>query len=110
MDQVVGGSHGLATLEAMAFGKPVVCYIKPSLVPKFPPELPIVNANQDNLAEVLAGLLADGARRQRIGRQSRAYVEKYHDAHDVARRLVTIYEELLAKSRRGRNGARSRVH
>ena len=96
LDQFVIGEHGVAAIEAMAFGKPTICYIKPSLVQKFP-DLPIVNANQENLAEVISSLLKDGQRRYEIGRLSRTYVEKYHDAHKIARKLVAMYEELLAK-------------
>jgi len=95
LDQFVIGTIGLASLEAMAMGKPVLCYIKPSLVDKFPSDLPIVNANQENLAEVLEALLEDGQRRNRIGRLSRAYVEEYHDAHQLVRGLKTIYQKLL---------------
>lgn len=100
LDQFVIGAEGFVSLEAMALGKPTVCYIKPSLLPKYPPELPIVNANQDNLADVLKDLLEDGARRHEIGRRGRAYVEKYHDSRQLAVQLVSIYEELLHKSRR----------
>lgn len=99
-DQFVAGAHGLASLEAMALGKPTLCYIKPSLVETYPLDFPIVNANQDNLAEVLGTLLENGALRHQIGRQSRAYVEKYHDAHKIARDLVKIYEEVIEKNRK----------
>lgn len=97
LDQFVIGEHGVAALEAMALGKPTVCYIKPSLVPRYPAELPIVNANQENLTKVIKDLLEDGQRRYEIGRSSRAYVEKYHDAHKIAHQLVAIYKELLDK-------------
>lgn len=100
LDQFVIGSFGMAAVEAMALGKPALCYIKPSLVSRLPPDLPIINANQDNLVEVLGSLLEDGQRRHEIGRQSRAYVEKYHDAHQIARQLVTIYQELIEKKQR----------
>ena len=101
VDQLISGMHGVAALEAMALGKPVVCYIKPSVISQYPPDFPIVNANQDNLAQVLGSLLEDEQRRHEIGRQSRAYVEKYHDAHQIARQLVSIYQELIDKTRRG---------
>ena len=97
LDQFVVGGFGAAALEAMAMGKPVVCYI-PSIIKGLPPDFPIVNANQDNLAEVLGALLENGALRHQIGRQSRAYAEKYHDAHKIARDLVKIYEELIEKN------------
>ena len=98
LDQFVCGGHGLAALEAMALGKPTFCYIKPSLVSLYPSDLPIVNANQDNLAEVLDKFLKNGKLRYEIGRKSRAYVQKYHDAHMLARDLVKIYEELIRRT------------
>ncbi|MEM4202665.1 MAG: glycosyltransferase [Candidatus Methanomethylicaceae archaeon] len=106
LDQFVSGSFGVAALEAMALGKPVVCYIKPSLIPQLPSDCPIVNANQDNLVEVLGSLLEDGQRRHELGREGRAYVEKYHDAHQIARQLVTVYQELIEKNQRDRHGRR----
>ena len=54
LDQFVIGAEGFASLEAMAYGKPAVCYIKPSLASKYPPGCPIVRASQDDLARVLA--------------------------------------------------------
>lgn len=99
LDQFVIGVHGLAASESMALGKPIICYINPSLMSKYPADLPIVVANQDNLAEVLGGLLVDGRRRHEIGRQSRAYVEKYHDSRVIARQLVEIYAELIEKKK-----------
>jgi len=97
IDQLVIGGHGLAALESMAFGKPTVCYINSSFFPDYPDDLPIVNANQENLTDVLGGLLENGEKRNEIGRLSRAYIEKYHDAHKIARDLVAIYQELLEK-------------
>ena len=99
IDEVVYGAYGLAAMEAMALGKPTFCYIKPSLIKTYPDDLPIVNANQKNFANVLADLLKGGKKRHEIGRRSRLYVEKHHDAHKIARDLAAIYEELLAKVR-----------
>lgn len=103
IDQLNIGSHGLAAVEAMALGKPTLCYLKPSLVGRYPSELPIVNVNHDNLTEVLSGLIQDGQKRHEIGLQSRRYVEKYHDAHKVARDLVKLYEQLIHQKQKGRS-------
>jgi len=105
LDQFVTSGYGMGAIEAMAMGKAVVSYISPPVAPLFPPDLPIVNANQDNLADVLEELLKDGRLRRELGRRGRAYVEKYHDAHHIARQLVAIYRELIAK-----NGGTLRRH
>jgi len=102
LDQFIIGAHGLASLEAMALGKPAICYIKPSLLPEYPPDCPIVPADPDHLAEVLGALLSDGPRRAELGRRGRAYIEAHHDARARAAETLGLYRELLARQRRGR--------
>ena len=102
IDQFAAGAHGLAAVEAMALGKPVVGYIMPGLREQLPADLPIVDATRENLAEVIGGLLADGARRTRLGRQGRAFVERHHDAVAIAQKLVGHYEKLLEGAGRRR--------
>ena len=92
LDQFVLGGYGLAALEAMALAKPVVLYVKPSLLAQYPTDLPVINATQENLADVLASLLTDGSLRHATGLRSRAYVERHHDALAAARQLISIYE------------------
>jgi glycosyltransferase involved in cell wall biosynthesis len=82
----------------MAFGKPTLCFIKPSLIKTYPADFPIINAKPDNLVEVLASLLENGTLRNQIGRQSRAYVAKYHDSHKIAQDLVKIYQKMNGKN------------
>jgi hypothetical protein len=95
LDQFIIGSFGSVSLEAMALGKPAVCYLTPTVRAALPADYPVVNANPDNLVEVLAALLADGPRRHDLGRRGRAYVEQYHEINQVARQLVQVYQELL---------------
>jgi glycosyltransferase involved in cell wall biosynthesis len=99
LDQFVLGDFGSASLEAMALGKPAVCYIKPTLAAQYPPDLPIVKATQETLTDVLEQLIANGKWRSELGRRGRAYVEKYHDAFQVTCKLKDIYQELLQKYR-----------
>lgn len=91
IDQLVIGDFGLASVEAMALGKPVICYVKPSLQSRYPRELPLVNASPVTLPEVLAGLLGDGPRRHRLGRESREWVETHHDADRFIQQLTGYY-------------------
>ncbi len=98
LDQFTIGAEGLASLEAMALGKPVVCFIKPSLRGRYPPNLPIVIADQDSLAETVTALLEDGPRRRALGVQSRQYVEAYYDARKLAAELIEIYQDLQRRN------------
>jgi len=95
LDQFIVGSYGMVSLEAMALGKPVLCYLKAPILPRLPIDFPVVNANQENLADVLEEFIVDGQRRHDIGRLGRAYIEKYHDAHVIAGELIEIYQDLL---------------
>jgi len=95
VDQLILGHYGLASVEAMALGKPVICYISPSMQSIYPPDLPVVIASQENLFDVLHELITDGRRRHELGRRGRAYVEKYHDATKIAHDLVDIYRTVI---------------
>lgn len=94
IDQLVYGAHGGQAVEAMALGKPTVCYIREDLVARYPKELPLINANPDTIEERLAQLIVDGKLRREVGIKSRAYAEKYHDSVIIARQLVDIYQSL----------------
>ncbi len=100
LDQFVWGDRGMAALEAMALGKPVICWIKPQLVPLYPADNPIINASQDSLSAILESLLHDGTRRHMVGRQGRAFVEREYHIPTVAGALVDMYIDVLHLSRR----------
>ncbi len=93
IDQLRGGAHGVFACEAMALGKPVICYILPELVAGFPEGFPIINANPDTIASVLEEWIQSPARLNEVGKQSRAYAERVHDVRKVAADLITIYRK-----------------
>lgn len=95
VDQLILGAHGVASVEAMAFGKPVLCYINPEIGKNYPAELPIINASPENVVEKLEMLLKNPGLRNETGKKSREYVEKYHDDRKMARELVEIYREVI---------------
>jgi glycosyltransferase involved in cell wall biosynthesis len=98
IDQIILGGHGMAALEAMAFGKPVMCYLIPEVFEAgLPAECPIVNTNPDNIEEELEKLLKDANLRSKIGVQSRIYVERYHDADKIGLQLIELYKKELEK-------------
>jgi hypothetical protein len=93
VDQLCAGGHGVFSCEAMALGKPVICYILPELVAGFPEGFPIINANPDTIASVLEEWILSPARLHEVGKQSRAYAERVHDVRKVARDLIRIYQK-----------------
>jgi glycosyltransferase involved in cell wall biosynthesis len=101
LDQFTIGAEGLASLEAMALGKPVVCFVKPAIRSRYPGSLPIVSTDQDGLAEAVAGLLKDGQRRHALGVQGRQYIEQYYDARKLAAELLEIYQDLAESGVKG---------
>lgn len=96
IDSVIMGNYGLAAMEAMAQGKPVVCYVKDSVRAKYPASLPIINATVESLVPVLRQLIPDGEARARLGRESRAYTEQYHESTGCAQRMRSAYEAVIA--------------
>jgi glycosyltransferase involved in cell wall biosynthesis len=57
-------------------------------------EVPIVSATKETLAEQLRPLAESPELRRRIGRASRAYVERVHDVERIADRLLDLYARL----------------
>ncbi|CAM3564639.1 hypothetical protein [Marinicrinis lubricantis] len=94
VDQILCGSYGMLSVEAMSMGKVVVAYIRDDVLKHNPVAPPIVNANPDNMKEVLSDLLKQPEQLRKIGKKSRAYVKKVHDAEMIARQLVQIYSKL----------------
>ena len=100
VDQLLAGWYGGFAVEAMALGKPVIAYLRESDLHVVPPEmrkeLPVIDANPETIYDVLKEWLT--VRRHELpglGRAARAYVERWHDARTIAKRLVRDYEAIL---------------
>lgn len=96
VDQLLAGWYGGMAVEAMALGKPVVCYLRHDDLRFLPPgmraELPILEATPGTVYETLRELL--GPRRHTLaaaGANSRSYVERWHDPDAVAARMKDCY-------------------
>lgn len=95
-DQCMIGFHGYFALEAMALGKPVICYIRaPRRYLLSPDECPIINIHKAQLKERLRRLAtADRSELHGIGMRSRAYVERCFSVDAFANRLEVAYRDL----------------
>lgn len=99
IDQILIGATGVLTLEAWALGKPVVVYLREDLFRPFygGGDLPVANANPDTIKDTLRALIKDYEWRQKLSRDGRATVEKYHDVRVVTDQCLALYEDVLAK-------------
>ena len=102
VDQLLGGWYGGFAVETMALGKPVIAYLRESDLHVLPPdmraELPVINATPATIYDVLKNWLT--VRRHVLperGRAGRAYIERWHDARAIAKRLIAEYAVILQK-------------
>jgi hypothetical protein len=103
VDMLTFGWFGSNVREALMLGKPVVCYLRPEWlermrreIPEYIDELPVVSATPDTVEDVLKELVRDPERRRDLGERGRAFALKFHSAQAGARRLDTVYRELLS--------------
>ena len=91
IDQILQGWHGVLSIEAMSLAKPTVCYLKDIYLEKTP-EIPLVNANKDNIYDVLKFLIENKTERISIGQKSRDYVLKKHAIKTAVKDFINILE------------------
>lgn len=90
-DQFIAGFHGYTALEAMALGKPVLCYLRDAEAVIDPSTCPIINCSPDTLEEILRRCLDGDLDLAELGRRSRSYIEHYYSLEAVAIRLGHLY-------------------
>lgn len=98
-DQCMIGFHGYFALEAMALGKPVMCFIRrPEDYLLAPEECPIINVSLATLEQDLRFYAGEGRGKLRaIGSQGRRYIERHYTEEAFSHRLQTAYAGLGIK-------------
>lgn len=92
IDQMITGTYGMLSLESMALGKPVICYISDFMKDKYPNELPIISANLHDLGARLEYVLKNRDMLKSVGEEGRKFVEKYHDIDKEINKLIDLYK------------------
>lgn len=90
LDQLVIGWYAMFSLEAMALGKPIICYIRPDLVELYEKsgllaegELPFLDADTMTIKTLLRSVAQGHYDLAEAGKKSRRYVEKHHSLDAV---------------------------
>ena len=95
IDQLRIGWYGVLSVEAMALGKAVVCYIRDDLKQHLPAPPPLLSATPDDLDRRLEELILSPSSREELGKAGRAWVEEHHDCQKIALQLKDIYSRIL---------------
>ena len=96
IDQLRVGAYGTVSVEAMALGKPTICFLLPDVVATLPSDLPIINASPADIDAVLERWLLDEDARIHVGAASRQFAERVHDNRVVATQLLSLYRQVIA--------------
>ena len=94
IDQMRIGWHGVLSVEAMALGKAVICYIRDDLVHHLGEKPPLEVSNLDRLKTDLVKLITDKAYRMDLGRKAHDYCQRVHSADVIASKLAGIYQDI----------------
>lgn len=92
IDQVRIGWYGSVAIEAMALGKPTLCYIS---LPAQPAG--IYKTTPETLGQDLTRLVLDNGLRCELGQKAYVYAKVIHDALPIAREVAGIYEIIMAR-------------
>jgi hypothetical protein len=96
IDQILCGSYGLLSVEGMAYGKPVVAYIREDLAAREDAP-PIHNANPETIYDVLKYLIDHPEVRHRSGVAGREYVKRVHDSNVVIKKIMDVYQLAMSE-------------
>lgn len=98
IDQIAAGWYGGFAVEMMAMGKPTLCYLREADFVNAPArmieELPVINLDPKRVADSIAEVLERRAEWPLWARQSRAFVERWHDPRKLAAAMARQYTNL----------------
>lgn len=89
--QVHQGAVGMVELEAMACGRPVIAYFTYNDAYAEPPPFVVAHTGPE-IAGAVKRLLDDPGERERVGAESHAWVERNHNAAQMAERVEQLAE------------------
>lgn len=101
IDQILAGWYGTASIEAMALGRPTICFLREEYFKyiDYWQDIPIINANPNTIYKVLKNTIEEREQLYNIGFNSRKFVEAVHDVKKLTDRLIQYYEQVLNETK-----------
>ena len=96
VEEIIHGWYGTTSIEAMALGRPTICFIRESYYEhiNFGEDIPVINAEPSSIYEVLKRTIDEKHLFPEIGKKSRLFVENVHDLNMLTDKLIDIYNKL----------------
>lgn len=93
------GTFGTVTAEALSCAKPVIMYFNPEVHEWCLPEIPPIQSalTELEIEQRLVELASDPARRERVGRESRDWIIKWHGWERCAGDHLEMYREVMER-------------
>jgi len=102
VDQLVIGWYGMFALEAMAQGKPVICYIREDLENLYiasglleKNELPIIKSSLLDIKETLKQIMHKVVNLEAVGKKSKSFVRRHHSLAAIGLMFHEINKKVL---------------
>jgi hypothetical protein len=97
-DQLIIGWYAMFAIEAMAMGKPVLCYLRQDLLDLYFTaglleigEIPLINCNPQTVIDVIRDLASwPKGKLAQYGTRGRKYVAKHHSIESIGRMFTAI--------------------
>ncbi|MDP3968546.1 MAG: hypothetical protein Q8Q02_09705 [Nocardioides sp.] len=91
VDQLLSGSYGATTVEAMALGRIVVCGVHAEVSRRLPAPLPVIEATPLDFEERMRNLIRDPQVHLALSGQGRDYVQRWHSGVEASDQIVRWY-------------------
>lgn len=103
IDQLIYGLWGSSGIEALALGKPLVCYLRPSWRRRFMDtfgytKLPIIEATTDSIYSVLKHLLDDRDGLEQIARESYQFARHHYNLRENTLTFMDALEKIRSEN------------
>jgi glycosyltransferase involved in cell wall biosynthesis len=105
-DQFVIGWYAMFAIEAMAMGKPVLCYLREDFIDLYVKaglvtcnEIPLINTGLLEILEKIRWAYNNRGELSVIGKKGREFVQKHHSTEHVGRVFAEILKELGVKGK-----------